>query len=1531
MGAVIRGRDELLGRDVAIKVLHDRLSNHPDARSRFHDEARIGGQLQHPGVVPVYDLGYLSNGRPFFAMKLVKGRTLAALLAERTGPAAEQARFLHIFHQVCQTIAYAHAHHVIHRDLKPANIMVGPFGEVLVMDWGLGKVLGTAQERQAEPSSGPLPSTIETGRAGSPDQQTSAGAVLGTFAYMAPEQAAGQIDRLDQRCDVFSLGAILCEILTGQPPYTAADLDSLRLKALTADQADALVHLDRPEIDRDLAALARSCLERNTERRPPDAAAAAEALERYLDGVQERLKQAELARAEAQVKAREERKRRRITAYLAAAVVAVVGVGVAAYIVVNQQRKAREEQTALLINQSLSEAGALREQALALREQPVRAVPLWQAAVARVNEARNVHGKSAGNAELAARINVLDTELQAQSDDAEKDRVMLERLDRARDLEHELQEDDFIRLKNPRYFVFGQAAAPAYAAAFREYGIDVTALSTEEAAARIRARPIRFRLVVGLDDWYTMDPKAAGGRLLEVSRAADPDPLRDRIRAAIASAEFAALEKLAADRDAAALPPSTLILVASMLHQHDRAAAALDLLRRGQQRYRNDFWVNDVLGLHTSYNDIPNYQEAVSCFTAAVALRPDSPVGWNNLGITLASQGLYDAAIRALREGIAARGEFVYSWRELSSALLLNHQTDEALAVVQEALKRWPQSPLLRTQLAEVRHEQRNRDEAVTILRQVLAERPEYFRARTDLAGYLCEMDRATDAERLLDQYHSPEYDQNYAVHLSRCDVLARLGRQPEALQACEKAMRLGTGGAYGSVQMGVGLLGTNQLNLAIEVLQRVVDQAPANPAARAALAVALRMKGRGEDAAAQAAEAVRLDPKNPVAHHEQAMFLFRQMKYAAAAEEFRAAIRLAPDQPLSYTNLADALAAQNDFEGANAAHRKGIELSGTRYRSGYNARAAETFWHRNRFTESIPYYQEAIRLEKGNAPGWMHHRLGVALGKTGDYHGAVEELRAARQLDPTQPLIRADLAFALAQQRQLDGALDEGREAVRLGPAVARAHSSLAWALEARGSLDDATREYRTAARLAPLDVEILTYLTAALMRKEQFDEAVGWMQEAVRLQEKNPLSYSRLGVALRGAHRYPEAVEAARKAVDLQPSNPAWHYELITSLWDAGEVDKAVTAAHKVITIDPRRPEGYYMLGRIHLARNELDAATSAFRDAIWRGGTLPGGYVSLGHVLREQGDDRKAEQLYRLSILLDSSFLEGRLALGRLYFERHRLVEAEAEFRRVLRDYPRSGAGMAWLSQTLAAQGKLQEACEAATEAIHFEPLTAGPRLRLGEALLLRGSFLEAMHSFREARRLLRASEDAISHLPIEDRIREAARCLELDGVLAAVQAKRTRVTDPRLLAELAQFCAERKHQPAAAVRFYTEVFSADTSLAEDLDAGHRRRAAVAAVLAASGQGDAAISSDEERTRRRRQALEWLQADLAAWKVRLERGKPGERAGLVRHLSKLKDDVALARVRSPEALAELRPEERQLWQMLWAEVDTLIGARP
>jgi tRNA A-37 threonylcarbamoyl transferase component Bud32 len=335
MGVVWRARDRHFRRSLAVKVLAEEHRANVDLRRRFLEEAQLMGQLQHPGIPPVHDLGELPDGRPYFAMKLIKGKTLAALLNERASPDQDHPRLLAIFEHICQTLAYAHAQGIVHRDLKPANVMVGAFGEVQVMDWGLAKVVaggGENAEDMADPSS-----TICTVRTETPDAATQAGQAMGTPAYMAPEQARGEVMHLDERCDVFGLGGILCDILTGKPPFAANSTRESHRLSMKGELSEAFARLEGCGADAELLALAKRCLAANSSDRPAHAGEVAKMVATYQDLVRVRLHEAEVAKGQAQVRIEEERKRllverqkRRVTLVLAGAVLLVLLAGIGA-------------------------------------------------------------------------------------------------------------------------------------------------------------------------------------------------------------------------------------------------------------------------------------------------------------------------------------------------------------------------------------------------------------------------------------------------------------------------------------------------------------------------------------------------------------------------------------------------------------------------------------------------------------------------------------------------------------------------------------------------------------------------------------------------------------------------------------------------------------------------------------------------------------------------------------------------------------------------------------------------------------------------------------------------------------------------------------------------------------------------------------------------------------------------------------------------------------------------------------------------
>lgn len=289
---IYRARHLAAGHEVAIKVIQHGFEN-PDTCRRFTHTARIMAQLQHPSVPPVSDLGTLPDGRPYLVMKLIKGRALDQLLTDRPNPAHDREWFVSIFEQVCLAVAYAHARRVIHRDLKAQNVVIGPFGEVQVMDWELATTL-----ESPEPPS-----------------------VVGTPAYMPPEQARGE--PADERSDVFALGGILCHILTDEPPFRGENAGDVIQRAVAGDMADAFARLDTCGADSELIALCKRCLSPNPSGRPAHSGEVAFAISQYTGRAGERARHADVDRA----LAAERRKRR--TVLIASAVTVVLCLTVA--------------------------------------------------------------------------------------------------------------------------------------------------------------------------------------------------------------------------------------------------------------------------------------------------------------------------------------------------------------------------------------------------------------------------------------------------------------------------------------------------------------------------------------------------------------------------------------------------------------------------------------------------------------------------------------------------------------------------------------------------------------------------------------------------------------------------------------------------------------------------------------------------------------------------------------------------------------------------------------------------------------------------------------------------------------------------------------------------------------------------------------------------------------------------------------------------------------------------------------------------
>jgi serine/threonine-protein kinase len=900
MGAVYRALDRQLNREVALKLMHRGREADPAMRLRFVEEAQLTGQLQHPGVPPVFERGETPEGRPYYTMRLVKGRTLAEMLGpDEDGPAApgppapagDLPRLLSAFEAICQAVAYAHGKGVVHRDLKPSNVMVGPFGEVQVMDWGLAKVLG---DDGPEHRRGSIVRTVRTEERGSGLRT----GTVGTPAYMPPEQAQGLAEHLDARADVFALGAILAKVLTGAPAYTGRTRDEVLRKALRGDLAGAYARLDACGADPELVSLARECLAAEPLDRPADAGEVAGRVGAYQASVAGRLREQELARAAAEARAGQEarlraladelaeaargraaeadrraaveRSRRTRTAALALAGLALVAslAGGVAYLA--RQRAAQHLRTARAVSEALAGADTAAGRAGGLAE-PRAEAAAWAEALAQARRAEDALEAGLPTPEERARVEErlarfrggLDR-AEARVRDAEAERKLVQKLEEVRGRRAEHWDDDL--------------ADRDYAAAFREAGMDLDAAEPDEAAAWVAKREATEEIIAAIDEWCAIrrwygtsaeDPPP-WVRLNTIAMRADSDPWRNEIRRWFgrpASEAAAALDARFRDDEALARQPAaSLVLLARLFSRAGERDKAAAVLKQAWDFYPGDFWVNYGLGnasWNTAWANYDEPKEAVRFLTAALVLRPRSVVAMSDLGTALHEAGMLDEAVEASRR----------------------------------ATQLAPGRCYLHDNLGHVLRKQGKLEEAIVAYREAIRINPHYHYAHNGLGLALLGQGRYEEAIASYQEAlkHEPDYHFSY-YNLGRS--YKALGRFDEAIASYREAIRLRPDYDYAINNLGLLVLDKGQIEEAIALFEEAVRLDPKDAMYRNNLGLALDRRGQVDRAISYYEQAIRLDPDIALAHYNLGLALKGLGRYAEAVRELRKGHELGSREP---------------------------------------------------------------------------------------------------------------------------------------------------------------------------------------------------------------------------------------------------------------------------------------------------------------------------------------------------------------------------------------------------------------------------------------------------------------------------------------------------------------------------------------------------------------------------------------------------------------------------------------------------------
>jgi tetratricopeptide (TPR) repeat protein/tRNA A-37 threonylcarbamoyl transferase component Bud32 len=881
LGIVFVAHDEELRREVALKEIQVRHADREDSRARFLLEAEITGGLEHPGIVPVYGLGTYGDGRPYYAMRFIRGDSLqeaierfhrADVPGRDPGERALALRqLLGRFVDVCDAIAYAHSRGVLHRDLKPGNIMLGQYGETLVVDWGLAKAVG-----RAAGEGGAAEGLLQPASAGGA-AATQMGSALGTPQFMSPEQAAGRLDQMGPASDVYSLGATLYCLLTGRAAMEGREVGAVLRQVQRGDFPPPR------QVKREVpAALAAVCLKAMA-LRPEDRYATPRAL---AADVEKWLADEPVSAWREPWRMRAGRWARRHQAMVAACaaglLVTVLAGGVGAWWLDRQRAEQRQA-----VETTLEKVGELQREAR------------WKEAAALLERERTRLGPR-GPADLRARVERAADEL-----------ALVKRL-----------ED--IRLKRATLVeghVDWAGADRDYAVEFRAAGLGEVGSDAARAAAWVRQTSVADALVAALDDWAAcVGDRQRRSWVLEVVRQADPDPWRDGVRDPAAWDDADVLAQWVRQGRATQQSPQLLAVVGGRLGGPD----AVELLKAAWERHPGDFWVNVKLG--NALVEVKKPELAVGYYRAALAVRPGTAAVHTNLGGALHHQHKVEEAMAAFRTAIQLDPNYGLAHYNLGVALDNQHKVGDAILAYRKAIELDPKFAQAHYNLGIALSEQHKVEEAIAAYRKAIEIDPKDAQAHTNLGLALYEQDKVE--EGIAAYRKAIEIDPKDAqAHYNLGIALRNQHKVEEAIAAYRKAIEINPNYAQAHYNLGLALYEQDKVEEGIAAYRKAIEIDPKLAQAHYNLGIALSEQHKVEEAVAAYRKAIEIDPKHAQAHTNLGLALYEQHKVEEAITEYRQAIELDPKLAQAHGALGQALLKQGAFSEARQANQRCLDL----------------------------------------------------------------------------------------------------------------------------------------------------------------------------------------------------------------------------------------------------------------------------------------------------------------------------------------------------------------------------------------------------------------------------------------------------------------------------------------------------------------------------------------------------------------------------------------------------------------------------
>ena len=1327
MGEVFAVHDPVLEREVAVKVVRGGLS--PVAREKFVREALITGQLEHPGIVPLYDMG--EGATPYFVMRKVAGTDLQAVLAQADPPGLVE--LLAIFVKVCEAVAFAHSKGIIHRDLKPANVMTGAFGEVYVMDWGLAKRVGDKDRARGG------------GAAPTEDGATLDGTVMGTPQYMPPEQADGEIARLDERSDVYSLGAILYHLLTGVPPYDGSTSLAI-LEKVTAgppDPPSARVRGDR-EIPWELEAVCVKAMAHAQDARYSSASALKHDVESFLAG-----RFVGAARYGPWAAVRKWAARNKA---LVRGAVAVLAAGLAvAGVLDHRARAAARDLRARHVALVAAAQDRLRGTDLAGLVARARAVPLAPDPARRVLP---------GAAELARQAGVL-TQLaqvsQALGDllalEPEDDRVQAAQYEALCAIAHlaQVRHDDGM-------------AALAYAQAARLGVDDPAALAGATAAAaapaaRLAARAARIEAILALAEEGRLDTEVAyQGAMVELASYRERQTVERlvlvvedataRLRAAAHDVfaralpdELAAIAPVLAARiDPFAASPSVadlarLARATSRLIRHERrlfgemserrsgrqileAGQAEALAEGGRHRAVAERIACDALGLIGDPEDVVaplerliwahlDEREAVPAGIALVRLAARSP------DARRAVLGVAGLVGDPAKQHVDVRGPFwVAVSKELAAA---------GIAVTVDDAQAEPSTALAFAQRGLARFYQGDHPGALADYDRALdldgasayarVNRGVLRLVQGDYEGALADLDVAIAAMPTLTD-----------AHAQRGSALTSLGRREEAFAAYARALELDPDHVLTLASRAHTHLRTGDLAAALADVDRAIAL---DPRSITALIVRGRVRTARREHAGAIADFTRvleLDPRFVEAFLGRAFARHDQGDGAAAWADIARALAIAPDHAQGLFLRALVRRDRKELDLALTDVERSIARDGGDHRA-HNLRA-QLLCDLGRTDDGLLAFAQAIARWPDVARSHLD-RGNVLLGQK-RFSEAHADYDRALALEPDSAPALAGRSSARRFLGDLPGALVDLDRALALEPTNARLYSNRGVLHADRRDWARSLADYDRALELEPGEAKVLCLRGGVRRAAGDLAGALADYDRALELDPDEAKAHEGRGKVLQAQGEGARALEAFARALDLDANLPDVHVYRGQQRQQQGDVAGARADYDRAIELDPSFPAVWTLRG---VLRQDAGDFAGAIVDHARYVELVPGdpmGHANLGSARWDAGDLAGAVSDFDRALAIDPEHAQALVNRGDVRALRGEVDLARADFERALRrvDSPKAWRAHLGLARLHAAAGRRTEAQAAVAKALATAPASHRAKVELeGKKLLSR----------------------------------------------------------------------------------------------------------------------------------------------------------------------------------------------------------------